>query len=504
MLQSLRVTIALLAIVTFGVCSSVAVRAQDGNSVFASAQRLEAEGKDQEALNAYGAIHVNNQANNPEVAGEALYLGGLFAQDPLRYGKNDQEKRDGQATARRMWQDLRDNLNNTRAFRNISDPMPGAPAGRYVALLEKVARPHDVLAEYNRIERENAGKSPELAAQALYHGGLFARDHNGSTPDEKRLGADQAWLLWKKLRDEHPKTRAYSEMMAPTATMQSGQLAGLESSIDLHNSKDWKYKIIGSLVALTGSTPAFSYGLALILIAVLVKIIVLPLTKKQYAGMREMQRMQPLMVSLKQKYKGQELSAKTMELYKEHGVNPFASCLPTLVQIPFLIGVYTAIREYEIAFGKGHFLWIGSGIAEGSPVFMGAPIIAKNLAHPDLLLLILYMVTQYITMRMTPSADPAQEQQQKTMALMTSGLFFWMFLSYKWSSAFVLYWFVLNLLTIWQQWTYVYKPFKVSQANGGTPPTTGSGAVKNGAGAATVNAIPIAVPTRVRPRKKKK
>src|SRR5205814_953282 len=147
--------------------------------------------------------------------------------------------------------------------------------------------------------------------------------------------------------------------------------------IDRRNRTDWKYQIIDNLVKLTGSS-SYSYGFALIILAVMVKLILFPLTRKQYSAPREMQRMQPLIKDLQKKYKGAELSAKQMELYKEHNVNPFAGCVPTLFQLPFLILIFTAIREYEFRFAEGHFLWIGTGLAAANPSFL-----APNLAMPD-------------------------------------------------------------------------------------------------------------------------
>jgi len=257
-------------------------------------------------------------------------------------------------------------------------------------------------------------------------------------------------------------------------------------------------------VRLTGKNPSYSYALALIILAVAVKLILLPFSKKQYKSQREMQQLQPLLKELQKKYKGTELNQKQMELYKEHGVNPFGGCLPLLFQMPFLIFIFQAIREYEPAFAKGKFLWIGSGLAKQNPHLFGG-----NLALPDVPLLVLYVLTNYVTMRMTPAADPQQQQQQSSMALMTSAIFFYMFLSYKWSSAFVLYWLALNLFSIWQTYEYVYKPHKERMASGASPQPVPPAppAARNGAGSDTSDAMPLAPrnqPTRVRPRKKKK
>ncbi|MCC6730358.1 MAG: YidC/Oxa1 family membrane protein insertase [Chthonomonadales bacterium] len=379
---------------------------------------------------------------------------------------------------------------------------PAAPADPLARAhqLEQDGLYQDALNEYNRIVREQRKARPEVAAEALYSAGRYAAT--------KPTGLDQAHQMWRQLRDEFPKTAAARRLTTPTDNMPDGPMAGLEKRIDRRNSADFRYKMIDGLVKATGSTPAFSYALALILLAVAVKMLLLPLTKRQYASMREMQRMQPLVNDLKKKFKGQELQAKTMELYKLHGVNPLAGCLPALLQMPFLIGIYTAIREYEIAFAHGKFLWIGSGLAKGSPEFMGQSAIARNLAQPDVPLLALYCITNYVTMRMTPAQDPQQQQSQNMMALMTSVIFFWMFLSYKWSSAFVLYWLALNLFSIWQQYEYVYKPHRERQLSAVEPAAAPQRAepARNGAGAPRETAGRTTAPqasARVRPRRKR-
>ncbi|HSV73169.1 MAG TPA: YidC/Oxa1 family membrane protein insertase [Chthonomonadales bacterium] len=382
----------------------------------------------------------------------------------------------------------------------------GAPDPFATALqLERDGRNHEALAEYRRVFSQNQRRDVELAAEALYRGGEYAWKRMATTEASKREGAVMAWQMWKQLRNELPDTVAARRLHEPTATFAAGPMGALEDQIDRENSRDFSYQVIHALVRLTGKHPTFSYAFALILLAVIVKLILLPLTKKQYAGMREMQRMQPLVKELQQKYQRAELQQKIMELYKQNKVNPFASCLPSLLQIPFLIWVFTAIREYEIAFGRGNFLWIGSDLAEAAPRLMNQSIIAHNLASPDIPLLVLYALTNYVTMRMTPATDPQQQEQQKLLALITTVIFFYMFLIYRWSSAFVLYWFALNLLSIYQQYVYIYKPHKVQLATTPGGLTVDIGRDGSGPAPAAPRAVGAqAQPARVRPRKKRK
>jgi YidC/Oxa1 family membrane protein insertase len=95
-----------------------------------------------------------------------------------------------------------------------------------------------------------------------------------------------------------------------------------------------------------------SWGLCIILLTFTVRLVILPLTIKQFRSMAAMQTIQPKVKQLQNKYKGktaredkQEMQKELMELYKEHGVNPFASCLPLVAQLPVFIGLYQVLRN---------------------------------------------------------------------------------------------------------------------------------------------------------------
>lgn len=90
-----------------------------------------------------------------------------------------------------------------------------------------------------------------------------------------------------------------------------------------------------------------NYGIVIIIFSIIIKLLVFPLTKKSFVSMREMQKVQPLLAEIKEKYKGdaQRLNKETMKLYKEHGVNPLGGCLPTLLQFPFLISLFIVFRS---------------------------------------------------------------------------------------------------------------------------------------------------------------
>ena len=237
------------------------------------------------------------------------------------------------------------------------------------------------------------------------------------------------------------------------------------------------YRTIDFMVALTGRR-AWSYALAILLISVVVKLALTPLSNKQYRSMKEMQKLQPYIQELQAKHKNEKelLGKKMMELYKEHGINPAAGCTPLLFQLPIMYTLYYAIRLYQYQFSHGTFLWIGSPLAHQFPAYLGI-----NLGQPDIPILLLYALSMYVTQKMTvtPTMDPQQAETQKMMALMTPFMTTYFFLQYHLPSAFVLYYLTFNILSTAQQKYYMRK-------RAGDPvvtPGPGSTLILNGNGA---------------------
>ncbi len=330
------------------------------------------------------------------------------------------------------------------------------------ALLEK-ERPKEAHEEYLSIRSKNDGKNQNMAAEALWRDADFGENrYVVMTP---RPSVEMIQMQTDGLNNAHESLKQLMDHYADTTY---GKLAPakrreVEQTLDRLNAKQFNYRLVDSFVAVTGRMPAFSYWFALVLIAVVVKGITFPLTLKMYKSQREMQKIQPLMKELQKKHKDtpQVLQTKTMELYKEHNVSPFASCLPMFMQLPFMIWVYNTIRLYEYHFANGKFLWVGSQLSHSYPNVLGT-----DLAKFDIPLLVLYAASNYFTMRLTPAPDPAQAQQQKSMAVMTTGLMFFMFMQYKWSAAFIFYWLILNIISTAQQYYLVYRPNRLRLANG--------------------------------------
>jgi YidC/Oxa1 family membrane protein insertase len=342
---------------------------------------------------------------------------------------------------------------------------------------QETSSPTQAIDSYIKIKNDNTGKDPALAAEALFRAAQFAvtlLDPSKPPPadamerqrqeDVKIIVGDKAQEGMKQLVTQFATTEAAK------IAEQQGLKRNLAERIDRRNSVLPTYKIIDGLVAMTGRTSAFSYWFALVLIAGLVTLLTWPLKMKMYKSQREMQRIQPLLKEIQEKYKGKpELNEKIMATYKEHNVNPFASCFPMFIQLPFLWWVYNMIRLYENHFTNGKFLWIGSSLSEQFPAYVGA-----NLGQFDYALLFIYAGSNYLTMKLTPPSDPAMAQQQKTMSIMMTFMMIYFFLIYKWTAAFMLYWLALNLFSAWQQYYYIYRPNKMQTTAGTDVGSSGS------------------------------
>jgi YidC/Oxa1 family membrane protein insertase len=183
-----------------------------------------------------------------------------------------------------------------------------------------------------------------------------------------------------------------------------------------------------------------NYGVAIILVTIALKVVFWPIQAKSIKSMKQMQKFQPQLQKLKEKFKDdpQRLNQETMKLYKEHKINPFSGCLPMLVQLPVLIAFYKVLIA-DIALRGATFLWI------------------KDLSQPDTILTVaglpinplpLVMVATMIwQQKLTPqTGDPQQAKMMMFMPLIM--LFFF----YKTASGLTLYWTFQQLLSVLQQW----------------------------------------------------
>jgi YidC/Oxa1 family membrane protein insertase len=183
------------------------------------------------------------------------------------------------------------------------------------------------------------------------------------------------------------------------------------------------------------------YGVAIILLTLIVRTLFWPITHKSTESMKEMQKVQPLVKEIREKYKDspQKMNQEVMALYKEHKINPMAGCLPILVQMPVFIALFTVLRS-AVELRYAGFLWIAD-LSEPEGLFAGAvPVIGSLNILP-----LVMAGTMFWQQKLTPSGgDP---QQQKMMMFMP---FMMLFLFYSMPSALVLYWSVSQGVSIVQ------------------------------------------------------
>jgi YidC/Oxa1 family membrane protein insertase len=176
-----------------------------------------------------------------------------------------------------------------------------------------------------------------------------------------------------------------------------------------------------------------NYGVAIILLTIIVKLVTLPLTMKSMKSMKGMSKLQPEMVKLKEKYKDepQKMQAATMELYRTHKVNPMSGCLPLIIQIPIFFALYkTLLVSIELK-GAPFIFWLAD----------------LSLKDPYYITPILMGGTMFLQQLLTPSTvDP----MQKRMFMMMPIVFTFLFLSFP--SGLVIYWLTNNILSIAQQY----------------------------------------------------
>jgi len=218
---------------------------------------------------------------------------------------------------------------------------------------------------------------------------------------------------------------------------------GLERSIDFGYFGFIAIPFLYVLHFLHGFTG--SYGIDIILLTVFIKILMAPLTHKSFVSMKQMQKLQPQMERLKEKFKNdrEKLNKEIMELYRRNGVNPLGGCLPMLLQFPVFIGLYNALST-PIELRHAPFLWIKD---LSRPDWESLPFTIGDWHLGIPVLTLLMGASMFVQQWMTPTAgDP----NQRRMMLMMPVVFTFMFVSFP--AGLTVYWLVNNVLTIGQQY----------------------------------------------------
>lgn len=208
-----------------------------------------------------------------------------------------------------------------------------------------------------------------------------------------------------------------------------------------------------------------SYGIAIALFTLAIKVILFPLTRKQYVSMAKMQSIQPELQKLQKKYKNnpEKQQAEMMRIYQENSVNPFASCLPLFIQMPILLALFTTLQRFfdpvkhpaYVNLDKANFLWIPS-LGSPDPLFILPVLVGVGT-----------FVQQKVTMARggaAPEGDGPGAQTQKVMLYFMP--IFIGYISKNFPAGLSVYWVVYSIYGIIEQFFIRREPKVVKEAAG--------------------------------------
>lgn len=203
---------------------------------------------------------------------------------------------------------------------------------------------------------------------------------------------------------------------------------------------------VDNILIVLANTFANSFGLAIIFITIIVRLVMFPITLKQLRSTKAMHEIQPKLKELQKKYGNdrQKMSEETMKLYKEHGISPLGCVWPMLIQLPIWIALFQAIRQ-TLATTPSDLLGLSTHLYSWAAVNASVPLensfLWLNLAKPDpyIILPILVAATMWVQQKMTaqPNPDPSQKRANTMMQLMFPLMFG--FITYTFASGLGVY-----------------------------------------------------------------
>jgi YidC/Oxa1 family membrane protein insertase len=198
-----------------------------------------------------------------------------------------------------------------------------------------------------------------------------------------------------------------------------------------------------------------NYGVAIIILTILTKVVLWPLGTKSYKSMSQMKKLQPLIQEIRQKYKNdrKRMNEEVMRLHRTYNINPLGGCLPMVLQIPVFFALYRML-DSAIELRHAHFLWWINDLSAPDRLFnfgFSIPFMEPPYGIPVLTLVM--GATMFIQQKMTP---PAGDPTQAKMMMLMPVVFTFIFINF--SSGLVLYWLINNVLSIGQQY-YTQKKF---------------------------------------------
>lgn len=300
-----------------------------------------------------------------------------------------------------------------------------------------------------RLPREEITKGQELKGTVSWAGFGYTYFLSALLPEEGRTQKiamrEESPALFMRLQEEAAGEKVrYTLFVGPKDLDVLKSVGnGLERSIDFGYFAFVSLPLLSVLRFFHHVTA--SYGTDIILLTVLIKLLLAPLTHKSFVSMKQMQKLQPQMERLKERFKDDKegLNKEIMELYRRNKVNPFGGCLPMVLQIPVFIGLYNSLLT-PIELRHAPFLWIRD---LSRPDWESLPF---HFAGWDLGIPVLTVFmggSMFLQQWMTPSAgDP----NQRRMMLMMPLVFTVMFVTFP--AGLTIYWLVNNVLSIAQQY----------------------------------------------------
>ena len=190
---------------------------------------------------------------------------------------------------------------------------------------------------------------------------------------------------------------------------------------------------------LTASLGFPSYGIAIIILTIVIKVLLLPFALKQIKSMKGMQEIQPKVAALQKKYKNDraKLSIEMQKLYREHNISPLAGCLPLLIQMPFLVSIFYALQGFQYDSAHASFLWLSS-LASKDPTY------------------VLPILSAVSTWALSAQTAPKNAEGPQKMMTYFMPLFIG-YISFNFPSGLVIYWVVSNLFQLVQQTIVFHK-----------------------------------------------
>lgn len=233
--------------------------------------------------------------------------------------------------------------------------------------------------------------------------------------------------------------------------------------------------ILNLLIFLYNTVSFQDLGVAIILLTILIKIILWPLGRQSIKSQKALQDLQPKIEELKKKYADNkvELSRATMEMYKENKVNPFSSCLPLLIQLPFLFAVYQVFRD-----GLNNKLDLVYSFISRPEIVHYTSFGFLELNKPNIYLAVLAGLAQFWQAKMMITKAPVVKtdgsKDESMTAIMNKQMLYFMpaitiFIGWSLPGGLTLYWFVITVLTALQQLVVFKNKDKLNKQNDKQP-----------------------------------